>query len=171
MFNIQLTKPITYEEFNAVSKSLANNKATGPDKLPQECYKYAPKCVKQDLVELLNTCIHCNDIPEEWKKGRVFTIHKGGATNEAANYRPITLLNTGYKVIAAILTHCMASSLEEAKMWTDAQAGSRKNRSCKLHIKTLINTIEDAQMHNKEIHVLYLDAVKAFDSVPFWAIE
>lgn len=166
-----LSSTVTYSEVNQILKKLANNKATGPDRIPQECYKFAPKCVKTALTAIFNTCIQTGDIPKAWKNGRIITLHKGGDTNQLANYRPITLLCTGYKIISSILTARIAKLAEETTIFSPAQAGCRKSNGCKYHTRSLINILEDSKAHNKEIHTIWIDIAKAFDSVPFWAIN
>ena len=54
------------------------------------------------LLELFNTIIDKNQIPQEWETGLVIKIHKKG-TKKSENNRGITLLPTAYKLFAKII--------------------------------------------------------------------
>jgi hypothetical protein len=41
--------------------------------------------------------------PCRFTLGRITALHKGGPMCQASNYRPITLLNSDYKVLARVL--------------------------------------------------------------------
>ena len=43
------------------------------------------------------------NIDEEAQQARIVSIYKKGNTSDLANYRPISLLNTMYKLLAAIV--------------------------------------------------------------------
>ena len=53
------------------------------------------------VLELLNTWWREENIEEEDLKARVVLIFKKGDSNKFENYRPISSLNTLYKIFAA----------------------------------------------------------------------
>jgi hypothetical protein len=110
-------------------------------------------------------------LPDSWKEGHIFPIHKDGSAFSLTNYRGITLLNTMYKLYTNMLTERLSNVLESHNILSKGQAGFRKNHTTFQHIFTLINIISEARHLNKELHTLYLDIVKAFDSVEHWTIE
>ena len=56
--------------------------------------------------ELLRLCNHCwnnAEIPKTWRLAKVVLLFKKGDATLPENYRPISLLPTGYKVLAALI--------------------------------------------------------------------
>ena len=47
--------------------------------------------------------IQIGKLPKGMNKGLIALLHKGGPTNKLTNYRPITLLNVSYKILAKAL--------------------------------------------------------------------
>ena len=78
------------------------------------------------MLELLNHWWREEDMPEEMLKARVVLIYKKGDTNKYANYRPISLLNTMYKLFAAVLQRRIAETLDTDLQET--QYGFRRER-------------------------------------------
>ena len=67
--------------------------------------------------------------PEAWELARVVEIYKGkGSHSNPEMYRPISLLNTAYKLFARLIQTRMAESLDH--LLRDSQFGFRANRSC-----------------------------------------
>ena len=56
-----------------------------------------------EIQELFKQWWEQEDIDKEELKARVVLIYKKGDTNKFENYRPISLLNTLYKIFAATL--------------------------------------------------------------------
>lgn len=57
----------------------------------------------QALLESCNLRWQVQSVPEEWTHATVITLFKKGDTSLPSNYRPTSLLNVGYKVLAALL--------------------------------------------------------------------
>ena len=64
------------------------------------------------IVYIIGKWWEGEDIPEEELRARVVLIYKKGDTNKFENYRPISLLNTMYKIIAAILQRRISNVLD-----------------------------------------------------------
>ena len=94
---------ITIEELNNVIKHAKNRKSSGLDNLPMELWKFGGSELKTHLLELFNTIIEKNQMPQEWETGLVINIHKKGTKSKCENYRGITLLPTAYKLFANII--------------------------------------------------------------------
>ena len=50
-------------------------------------------------------------------QARVVLIFKKGATDDLGNYRPLSLLNTYYKLLAALLQRRLAQALGAHQQW------------------------------------------------------
>ena len=57
----------------------------------------------KDVFNLINKRYEEQDMPEDVLEARVVLILKKGDTADLANYRPISLLNVFYKLLAAMM--------------------------------------------------------------------
>lgn len=79
-----------------------------------------------EVRHLLNEWWIDEKLPEEQLRARVVLIYKKGDTKDLGNYRPISLLNSFYKIMAVILQKRIAEKLDEHLQAT--QYGFRKKR-------------------------------------------
>ena len=117
--------PEYLEELNLVLSKQGNNKTPGTDNLKAQLVKYLDDRNRQILIRHMNT-IH----PENWKtrwEASVVSIPKNGASSKLENYRPISLLQTFYKLLVAMVKNWLAEGLETFSLKT--QYGWRKGRS------------------------------------------
>jgi sorting nexin-29 len=79
------------------------------------------------------------------------------------NYRPITLLNTVYKIFAILLNNRLTDTIENKL--EDCQMGSRPNRSTIDNIFPLKQIFEKCYEYNIDLCIMFIDYIQAFDSV------
>ena len=91
------------KELTAAIKKLKRNRAPGPDGLTSEFFKELDYLNKIYVLTILNDWWIGEEIDEEELMANVVMIFKKGDTSDLTNYRPISLLNTLYKLFAAIL--------------------------------------------------------------------
>ena len=115
------------KELKAAIKKLKRRKATGPDEIPTEILKELQEHNLIPVLELLRHWWNTEDIPEEELTARIVLIYRKGDTNKFENYRPISLLNTLYKLFAAILQTRIANTLDPHLQKT--QYGFRKTKA------------------------------------------
>ena len=84
-------------------------KQAGPDRIPNEVYKYMSSFFAPKLGALIRRSITKGQLPEEMRKGDICTLFKKGDRDEVRNYRPITLLQNSYKIFMRVLAKRMAS--------------------------------------------------------------
>ena len=102
-------------------------------------------------------------LPEEWKKSILVPIHKKGNKADCNNYRCLSLLPNTYKILSNIL---FSSLIPYAKQFIgDHQCGFRRNRSTIDHIFCIRQILEKKWEYNEEVHLLFIDFKKAYDSV------
>jgi hypothetical protein len=65
---------------------------------------YGIEGIVERLVEVMNEVWRGEGFPEDWREGVICPTYKKGEKNKVENYRGITLLNTGYKMYALILS-------------------------------------------------------------------
>lgn len=108
-------------------------------------------------------------IPEEWKDAIITPIHKKGDKTRCNNYRGISLLVTAYKILTNVLLFRFNPYAESCI--GDYQAGFRRNRSTTDQLFTLRQIFEKMWEYNLEVHNIFIDFSKAYDSIqriPLW---
>jgi hypothetical protein len=119
---------ITAEEVKRQIRNLKKRKALGRDGVQNEAWMYGTERMVERMVELMNGVCRGEGFPVDWREGVICPIFKKGEKNRAENYRGITLLNTGYKLYASVLSERMKREIEEKGVLPDSQAGFRKGR-------------------------------------------
>lgn len=95
----------------------------------------------------------------------ISTIYKKWAVDQCENYRPISLLNLGYKIFASLVQRRLVQAGAEDRL-SSSQFGFRSNSSMQDAIFTLRRKVDAAwaTRHGKLV-VLALDWQKAFDAI------
>ena len=154
---------ITIEEIWTTINKYKRRKAPGPDEIPMELFKEMDdKCIEL-IGETLNEWWNEEDIPTETLKARVVLIYKKGNTGKYENYRPISLLNSIYKIYAGIIQKRLAKTLD--KHLSKTQFGFRKDKSTGDAIHLVRRAAEHGHGTKNKLHLVLLDWEKAFDKV------
>ena len=100
--------------------------------------------------------------------GIITLIHKKGETDNLSNWRPISLLNYDYKIMAAVLANRLHKVLP--KLIHDNQVGYIRNRMSGFNIRLNIRLTQDVFdyiKNNLEGALMLVYFRKAFDTVEF----
>jgi hypothetical protein len=112
-------------------------------------------------------------MPDFLNHGITYLKPKSDNTQDPKNYRPITCLNTLFKIITSLISTKVEKFLTENQILTEQQKGCRKfSQGCKEQL--IIDTIvcKQAQKKSRNISVAWIDYAKAYDSIPHsWLIE
>ena len=106
------TETITMEELLWVIKKIKRRRAPGPDEISTGISKEFGPEGKVLVFELFNRWNN-EEVPEEMFRARVVLIYKKGNTSKYENYRPISLLNTLYKIFTAILQKRISEKMDK----------------------------------------------------------
>ena len=118
---------ITAEECWSVIQSLAKNKSPGTDGLTAEFYLRFWDDIKLPFLDCLNECFENGELSISQRRGIISLLPKKNKDPlYLKNWRPISLLNTDYK----IATKCIAKRLEKVppELINRNQTGYIKNR-------------------------------------------
>lgn len=91
-------------------------------------------------------------------------IYKKGNRKDPGNYRGISVMSSISRVFSSIITNRLEHIIE-GKISED-QAGFTKGKSCMDHIFSLRQITEKSYAKGQEIHLIFVDLEKAYDSVP-----
>ena len=153
--------PITIEEVLEICNSLPTGKSAGPDRIPNKFYKVFSKFLAPILTELFNECHVTGSFPDDFAAGIVTTLYKKKDRTDPRNYRPITLLNCDYKILARILAVRMNEAVRQFA--SPQQNGFTPDSFLPENImllKLLQSYLEEEQ---EDAYFIFLDMEKAFD--------
>ena len=168
---------ITYAQVWKALKLAKTGTATGLDGCPYELWKELDRRYEEskysgkkgfDIVGMLtivfnNIQIFGMEEGSQFAEGWMCPIYKKKDPTEISNYRPITLLNTDYK----LLTKTLALQLVEPihKMVHPDQAGFIPKRSIFNHIRLASTIINYAEVMEVDGAIVALDQEKAYDKI------
>jgi ribonuclease HI/endonuclease/exonuclease/phosphatase family metal-dependent hydrolase len=172
----ELEETLKLDDIFSALKQCKNGKSPGEDGLTYEFWKWAHKTAmeyneeeQKDISPMRNMKEYLRDveeygpISEDFAKGIMFPIYKKGDPEDIKSYRPITLLNTDYKLYTRTIAHKLTKTCEKI-IHTD-QAGFMPGRSIYNHTR-LINIIEEAcELEEINGYILALDQEKAYDRI------
>lgn len=161
--------PLSLMEIEAAVKSLNTGKSPGEDGLTCEFFKRFASRLAPILLLLYNDCESECRVGEGFAMSVVTLLFKKGDRSSLANYRPISLLNVDYKILAKVLAGRLKRVI--GSVIHPSQAYSVPGRDISDTVLSLRYLLR--QMHaTGGIHVS-VDFNKAFDRVEhsfLWAV-
>lgn len=101
---------------------------------------------------------------EEWRAARLVLLPKKGDLSLCKNWRGICLLDVASKLLSSMMVRRMQLVIEDEGM--DAQVGFRSERGTIDGLFATIMGLQKRKEHNLGTWALFIDLVKAFDTVP-----
>jgi len=154
---------LTLAELKVILKKMKRHKAAGPDNLPMEYFKWLDDDALEHIVKLINTWWNNGTFPEDKLKANIASIYKKGNPKLQENYRPISLLNSIYKIYASFLQIRLAAAIDDDLQNT--QFGFRARRSTSTPVACIRRLLDKAEATQTSLFVTFLDWEKAFDRV------
>ena len=153
----------TREELDKAITRLNNNKTPGPNRVTSELVKLLDEEGRNKLLDLLNRCWEGEELYEEINQADLAVIYKKEPADKPENYRPIALLNIGYKLMASMIQKRLSEAMDDRI--DPAQFGSRKGRSTAQPIHMYRRIQEIHEEAGLELITILLDRDKAFDKI------
>ncbi len=151
-------------------KDMKNGKTPGLDGFTAEFYKFFWVDIKDIVIDSLNYAFDSGMLSLEQKRGVITLVPKKDKTRLLLkNWRPISLLNTDYK----ILTKSLAARLEKVlpHLINEDQSGCMKGRYIGDNVRTVLDLIDFTRYKNMPAILLLIDFEKAFDSISWSYID
>lgn len=162
--NKSLTAEITTEELQQVMHKFKSGKSPGSDGFPSEWYRTFYKELMPLLRDTFNWVIKEGKTPPSWKEAIISVIPKEKKDREhCQNYRPISLLNTDYKIYSSILASRIQLFLSD--LIDEDQTGFVKGRQTYDNMRRTLHIIDRTHRNKLPVALISLDAEKAFDRV------
>ena len=143
---------------------MKNGKSPGTDGLTSDFYKFFWIDIKHLVLDSLNYAYEKGELSIDQKRGIItLTPKKDKPRLLIKNWRPISLLNTDYK----LLTKCLSGRLQTVlpDIIDHDQTGFLKGRYIGENIRTISDLIEYTSLKNQPAFILLIDFEKAFDTI------
>ena len=98
-----LESPFESTEIYRAIQAGGRKRAPGDDGLNREFFSHNWAIIKDDLCEVINQMLWAGNISQQQKRGVIVCLPKAQGNQTPKDYRPITLLNSDYKILARII--------------------------------------------------------------------
>jgi hypothetical protein len=109
----QLDTPFTRQKIDSVIAELPNNKSPGPDGFNNEFIKGCWSLIANDYYNLFETFYEQEICMRSINTSHIALIPKKDGPTVAADYRPISLLNTSFKLITKVLANRLQKVIKQ----------------------------------------------------------
>ena len=153
----------TKEEISSALKGLQTGKSPGSDGLPTEFYVVFWDYLCDPLMQVYNERFRLGILADSQREGLLRLIHKKDERNLAKNWRPISLLNTDYKIASKVVTERLKSVMSSIVHYD--QTCSVPGRTIFSNLQLIRDVLDMIDKTNETGILVTLDQEKAFDRV------
>ena len=154
---------ITSEELLKALQEAKLNKAPGPDGIPVEFYQEFWLELKDDLLEVLNNNYENGEMTESQKRAILRLLFKKENRKLLKNWRPISLLNSDYKLAAKVIAKRLQKVLP--KITNEDQTCGVPGRTIYENLFRVRDLVHYNKLRNNNLILINVDQEKAFDRV------
>ena len=153
----------TKEEVHSALRGLQTGKSAGSDGLPTESYLFFWDSLGDSLVLVFNERLRLGILSDSQREGLLGLIHKKDERNLAKNWRPISLINTDYKLASKFITERLKVVM--SSLVHQDQTCSVPGRSIFSNLQLVRDVLDMIDKTNETGILITLDQEKAFDRV------
>ncbi|MCG7879937.1 MAG: reverse transcriptase family protein [Candidatus Thiodiazotropha endolucinida] len=147
-----------------MSEKNPSNTSPGFDGFTYEFFKFFWNDIGQFLLRAINASYVKGELSESLRRGVITCLPKGNKDKQfLKNWRPISLLNTSYKLASSCIAERLKSVLP--KLINEDQTGFISGRYIGDNIRLLYDIINYTEKQNIPGMLVLIDFEKAFDSV------
>eukprot|EP00253_Pinus_taeda_P017553 PITA_17553 len=146
--NTALCRPITNEEVIKVIWSMEVNKAPGPDGFTIHFYQSCWEVLKTDLLKMIRGFMRKAKIGGGINSTYLALIHKETNPDTFARFRPISLCNASYKIIAKLLANRLKPLFK--KLISSTQGGFVEGRYIMDNVIQVQETIHSSKQRGEK---------------------
>lgn len=162
-FNVSHSQLISVKEVEEALKNTKKEKSPGTDGIPYEYYKHFWSNLKYHITDVLNNIFLQNKLTSTMEIALVSLIPKKGNLHDLQNWRPISLLNSDYKILSKILSSRVKNFLKLI-ISKEQKCGIPGRRIEEVHLN-IEAVLSESSRSEIPITLLTIDQSKAFDKV------
>jgi len=155
-------KAISLEECKKALYEMSSNKSPGSDGFTVEFFRFFWDDIGTLLLDGYNYSFQTKQLSIEQRRGVITLIPKKDKdTRLLKNWRPITLLNTDYKILTKVLASRLQAALKD--IISEDQTGYIQGRYIGENIRVIDDIITQTAYKSAPGYIILLDFEKAFD--------
>ena len=158
-----LDSPLSLGELDLAVEQLGINKSPGLDGLSSEFFQCFWPLLKNDLLSVINHSLTSGSLPRSFSRAVITLLPKKGDLSDIANWRPVSLLNTDYKIYARLLANRLKQCIHSVVQ--KDQTYCVPGRSIFDNIDLIRDILMFSNFSDAPLAVVGLDQKKAFDNV------
>ena len=170
---LELDAPPNAAEADAAIKQLQTGKAPGPDGIPAEVFKAGGETLVTHLTKMFQVFWVKGQLPQDLRDANIIHLYKNkGDRSSCDNHRGISLLSIVGKILARIMLNRITKHILDDVV-SESQCGFRKQRGTVDMVFAIRQLQEKCVEQHQDLHLLFIDLTKAFDTVnraALWAI-
>ena len=144
-------------------KSMKRNKSPGLDGINIECYEQFWSLLGGLLVDVFNESFENGILPKSQRSAVLSLIFKKDDIEDISNYRPISLTNVDYRILAFVLARRMQRVIDS--ILSHDQSAYVRNRYMGYNIRLVYDVTEYYERMQKKGIIHMADFSKAFNSL------
>ena len=163
----------TLQDLKREIKKRKNWSSPGVDGIQNFWWKKFPSIHENLVGTMRKWCIRPEEMLNIIPVGKTFLIPKTNRLDLPSEYRPITCLNTIYKVFTGLIAGYLKDHLMTNEIWDQEQTGAREKVLGTIDQLLIDQCImEEVREHKRNLAVAYYDYKKAYDFVQHdWLIR
>jgi len=162
-WKVILDRPLTTDELHRAIRKGGGRKSPGRDGISNEFFKTNLEGLKEEMLQIFTQMLVEQKLTELQKRGVIVCIPKSDKAVAPVDFRPITLLNSDYKILARIVVGRVRPALVE--VLHASQHCGVPGKSIFDAVATVRDAVAYAEMANAPLCVLSLDFKEAFDKI------
>jgi ribonuclease HI len=172
IYNSDLTKEFTWEEFSDFLSSRQRRSAPGHDGLSYDLIQEMNYDLKYKFLQEMNVMWNEGRIPNQLLDVKVIPIPKTGKyENKVDSYRPISLISTTIKIINGMLKNRLQLFASKNGLLEENSFGFKKEVSTTTCLNVLLNDTFSHIRNNRHLILVFIDLSSAFDKVILSILE
>jgi len=161
--NVAFMKAFSEDEINKVVWSMEPDKAPGPDGFSIHFYRASREIIKVNLLRMIKAFQLKAKVGGNTNSTFLALIQKDVNPSFFGRFRPISLFNASYKILAKLMANRIKPLL--GKLISPAQGGFFKGRHILDNAIQVQETIHSSHQRNEQGMLIKLDMENSFDRV------
>jgi hypothetical protein len=154
---------VTFDELFCAIKQGKPNKAPRRDGICLEFCKVTWETTKQDMLDIMNDMYKDGKITDQQKYGIIVCIPKQGNLTRPEEYRPLTLLNTDYKLLTRIIANRLRIWMKD--ILRHAQHCRLSENTVFEELATIRDAVAYAEVSGFPLCILSIDFKESFERI------
>lgn len=162
----QNDKEFTQRELKDILERMDPRKTPGEDGITSKILLKVFENFPKYMTAIYNSCLTRGTFPKQWKRATIVPIVKPGKerSSEVTKFRPISLLNTGGKVLEKLLIDRIMHYAYSRHLMNDNQFGFTPQKSTTDAAMTVKEYVEESLKGGQCLVLISLDVQGAFDA-------